>query len=189
MKPVDTMPALRWVFDQDLIPDWSAAIDGGACYGDWTEALRHRFGLVHAFEPSGDSFQDLAHRFSGVENVRLHNSALIDWPGLVDVRAPEKRTTRTARQVWPGEGNVIGTTIDALGLSACGLIKLDLEGCELLALEGAKRTIRRFRPVLIVEIERYGRRLGIAEADVKGFIMALGYRLVHRAKPDCVFVG
>jgi hypothetical protein len=39
-------------------------------------------------------------------------------------------------------------TIDSLGLDNVSFIKFDVEGSELSALEGAKDTINRFRPVM-----------------------------------------
>ena len=41
--------------------------------------------------------------------------------------------------------------IDDLKLKQCNFIKLDIEGDELLALQGAKETIQKFRPVIFME--------------------------------------
>ena len=46
------------------------------------------------------------------------------------------------------------TTIDALNLDRCKLIKADVEGMELRVLLGAKKTIKRLRPFLFVENDR-----------------------------------
>ena len=42
-------------------------------------------------------------------------------------------------------------TLDSLDLSRLDLIKIDVEGMELEVLQGAKATLERFRPIIIVE--------------------------------------
>jgi len=58
------------------------------------------------------------------------------------------------------------------------LIKIDIEGAELLALRGAQRTIERDRPVIFYEEnESAYQAFGYTVADVRGFLKAFGYRL------------
>jgi FkbM family methyltransferase len=61
--------------------------------------------------------------------------------------------------------------------SKIGLMKMDIEGAELLALRGAKKTIERDRPVIFYEEnEPAYRAFGYTVADVRDFLKALGYR-------------
>jgi FkbM family methyltransferase len=46
---------------------------------------------------------------------------------------------------------VSAVTIDSLNLDQCDFIKLDLEGAEPLALQGAKETIKKFHPIILFE--------------------------------------
>jgi len=52
-------------------------------------------------------------------------------------------------------------TIDDLGLDACDLIQLDVEGFEAKVLQGASQTITRCRPVIMVEDRGHGTRYGM----------------------------
>jgi hypothetical protein len=52
-------------------------------------------------------------------------------------------------------------TLDSFDLHGVGLIKIDVEGAELGVLEGAVETLRRFRPLLLVEIEQRHHRAPI----------------------------
>jgi hypothetical protein len=55
-------------------------------------------------------------------------------------------------------------------------IKCDVEGAELGVLRGATRTIERFHPMLLLEIdERWAARYGTTGADVVGFLADRGY--------------
>jgi FkbM family methyltransferase len=62
-------------------------------------------------------------------------------------------------------------TIDSLALKRVDLLKVDVEGMEREVLEGAKRTIRQFLPVIIIEHLKTGREK-IADA-----LRHYGYRL------------
>ena len=65
-----------------------------------------------------------------------------------------------------------------MGLSACGLIKADVEGFEAEALRGAADTIARCRPMLYVENDRPENR----DALIK-LIAGMGYRLYWHLPP------
>jgi hypothetical protein len=75
-----------------------------------------------------------------------------------------------------------------LQLPACDLIQLDLEGYEVYALYGARETIRRHRPVLIVEINKSAGYEGFGRDEIRRAIAELGYRVVGRFGSDEVFV-
>jgi FkbM family methyltransferase len=62
--------------------------------------------------------------------------------------------------------------VDDLGLAACKLIKIDVEGMELEVVRSAEQTIRKLRPFLYVENDRADRASALIES-----IRALGYRL------------
>ena len=47
--------------------------------------------------------------------------------------------------------NVDVFSLDSLNLSRCNFIKIDVEGCEFMVLEGADKTIRKYRPPIIFE--------------------------------------
>jgi hypothetical protein len=62
--------------------------------------------------------------------------------------------------------------IDDLALTACRLIKIDVEGMEIEVLRGANQTIQQFQPVLYVENDRPELSQQLIE-----HIQSLGYRL------------
>jgi FkbM family methyltransferase len=70
------------------------------------------------------------------------------------------------------------TTIDALKLERCDLIKIDVEAMELEALKGAEATLRRFTPVLYYE--QYAANFG----EIFSYLRDFGYVLYwHVARP------
>jgi FkbM family methyltransferase len=95
--------------------------------------------------------------------------------GLSHLGAPETRWPRVASEI------VAQTTIDdlvaALALDRLDFIKADIEGGELRLLEGAARSLDRFRPRLLIELS--GAHLARAGDDIAGafaFLAQRGYR-------------
>jgi FkbM family methyltransferase len=95
--------------------------------------------------------------------------------GLSHFGAAEARWPRVATEL------VAQTTVDALvaalGLGRLDFIKADIEGGELRMLEGARQSLERFRPRLLIEVSApHLARVGDTRAGVFDFCAALGYR-------------
>jgi len=169
---------LELLLRSGLIQHWHCAIDGGAHVGTWSELLADRFDAVHAFEP-GPAFEHLAINAQNWANVILHNAALTDEPCAVESwhRKPKaKLTARKIRKV--SHGKLRGVTIDSLDLDQCSLIKLDIEGFEYPALIGAKETITRCKPFVLVELAGNGGHIGRNDSDVVAILDQFGYHEV-----------
>lgn len=178
--PAEQIKTLHWILNSGLIRDWSVAVDGGANVGDWSAVMAERFGTVHAFEPGGMFVPRRS-------NVILHEQALMDAPGRVEII--KKKTSNRGWYALPmPDGEAEATTIDRLKLQSCGLIKLDIEGAEGFALLGASRTLDKFKPVVIVEFGTSRRkRPGLPDERTRGILRDFGYRLVYESRPDEVY--
>jgi len=69
------------------------------------------------------------------------------------------------------------------------LIKLDCEGYELFALQGAEGTIKQYRPTIIVE-QKPGRaqKFGLEQTQAVTYLEGLGYRVVQVISGDYIMV-
>jgi hypothetical protein len=74
---------------------------------------------------------------------------------------------------FPATIRVRTVTIDGLDIQGVGFVKIDVEGLELAVLQGAKRTISRDLPNLLIEAEERHRRDAVA--SVHSFLKPLGY--------------
>lgn len=160
-----------------LVHSGATVIDGGAAIGDWTLPLADacgQDGIVIAYEPNPIQFRCLAHNTGGRHNIRCHNAALGSVKGFCEM--VENENAGASHIVEKGSGHIRIDVIDDLELSRCDLIKLDIEGYELFALQGAINTIKRCRPILIVEMKRGGmERVGLAYEDMLTFLDSMGY--------------
>lgn len=137
-------------------------IDVGANIGLYTLAMADTGARVHAFEPRTDAARRLVETFNGWP-VTVHTAALGVDAGEAALFVPklEGRLVGTRASLREDANRVVEqealtvnvASLDSFGFSPVGLIKVDVEGCEGLVLEGARATLRRDRPSVICEIE------------------------------------
>jgi FkbM family methyltransferase len=173
----------------ELVTDFSCAIDAGACYGEWTRVMAGRFAHVHAFEPNAALFAKLDDNgIRGLPNVTVHFGAvwcrnelvmLNEFPGH-----PEKVR---GKFISPG-GDIPAVKLDTLQLPTLGLLKLDCEGADFHALQGAYKTMRRCHPVVIVEVKRQAlERFGAEPRAIENLMRQIGASEQFRMGPDRVY--
>ncbi len=179
----DTIEAIELALP--LVRDWDFAVDGGAHRGRWTECLAQRFGHVHAFDPDPDMIFQLQFLFKRDARVIVHPYALWETAARVSLRHDLSCfcyvMPTTARE------HTQAVSIDSLQLPNCGLIKLDLEGAETMALRGAIATMQQCKPVVIVDCGRHAARYGFSAEDPGKLLEAIGAREFARHGPDRIY--
>ncbi len=172
-----------------MVKDFTCAIDGGANIGDWLAIMARRFACVHAFEPNAELHGGLLDRFGSQRHVTVHNAAL--WSDSKTSVRMVTATDRpeTHRSAWCEVGGDIPTaTIDGLSLPYCGLIKLDVEGAEMAALTGAVNTIRRCKPVVVVECSpKIAKRRGLSVDMPAHYLERMGAQEFFRLRHDRIY--
>ncbi|WP_075220854.1 FkbM family methyltransferase [Acuticoccus yangtzensis] len=159
----------------------TTAIDAGANIGVFVRLLADHFDHVIAIEPAADAADCLRRNVAdwGVaERVTLHEVAVSDHAESVRMEGRRDRRTVT-RHVEPG-GDIPARPIDSLGATDVAFLKLDVEGYEERALLGAKETIMRDRPIIMMEVKeatnsRYGSSYGSHE-----LLVSFGYQLLRK---------
>lgn len=181
---------LKTVLQSDWIKDFSVAVDGGANVGDWTLEMAKHFARVWAFEPAPQIFTTLYASTCHVESISCMQVALLDREARVDIMAPPGKSLRSLFVQTAESGAARAVTLDSLNFAACGFIKLDLEGAEYPALRGARQTIKRFRPTLMLEMDRFlPRRFGGSLEQTEQYLTEkLGYVQVADVRPDRVYL-
>jgi len=175
--------------DTDLVPNRRVALDVGAYIGQWTEVMLGHFDRVIAFEPCHESFAHLMDRCGGNPKLETYRCAVLDQHGLVTLVTPISKKIYSQFAVPSSQGTGRSIKIDTLDLQVCDLLKVDVEGAELLALRGAERTIQRCRPVIIVENLRNLclKHYAIPVDAVNNYLRSLGYKRAFKKRPDVLW--
>ena len=136
------------------------------------------FDKVIAYEP----ISDITYRIDALKrkNITIHNVALSNKKDMLgffiplrDGKLVPSLASLEARDPPYKVCNVEVNTLDCYHYSDVDLIKIDVEGHEVAVIEGAKETIARCKPLLIIEIEQ--RHISIPIENVFDLICKQGY--------------
>jgi FkbM family methyltransferase len=160
-------------------------VHAGTFFGDMLPSFSRKTpGRVYAFEPVTENYL-LANAVVGanhLDNVMLLHAGLGAHPGTARVRTHgddgrhaggTSRIVRDPAREGTDAQTVPVLSIDQLRLHDLSLIQLDVEGFERAVLRGARKTIRRLQPVIVLEDRRgtcgaYLDRFGYVDAGRLG---------------------
>ena len=77
--------------------------------------------------------------------------------------------------------------LDDFALAEVDFVKIDVEGFERFVVEGARDTLRRCRPVVIVEQKEFADRYGTARYAAAEYLQSLGAVVLEQVVQDLVF--
>ncbi len=168
-----------------VLRDGDVCFDGGANFGFYSllaRSLVGEAGGVHAFEPAPLAFSFLQKNLREAKNATLIQGAVSDANGTLQFARFSAISSGFNRVAGAGNApsNAELIPVRCLRLDTyCAeagvtpdLIKLDIEGHELAALQGMERTITTARPFIILE---YGMAGGDNLAASR-FLVDRGYR-------------
>lgn len=174
------------------------ALDIGAAYGVITLALSRAVGeqgAVHSFEPSKTT-QKFLHKLlelNELRNVTIVKSAISDtcdsidfieytsenelsWASDTSSLASETLNLNLKHLRYSVDVTTIDDYVAARGIHPKA-IKIDIEGFELYALHGAKKTLKEFSPYLCIDIHKDVRTGESALLEVQPYLLELGYHI------------
>lgn len=148
-----------------LVGEGDVCIDVGANFGWYTTLLRKlcgASGAVHAFEPVPPIYGELVDNYrlmGSPANVFLHNLALGDAPGEIEVNLFEGLSTghasmsdRGREDATPFKCEIV--TLDSYlsdnNIGDVNFVKVDIEGAEILFLRGAESLFEQDVPPIIL---------------------------------------
>lgn len=191
--------AIRYVASK--LTTKGCAIDAGAHIGMATVHLSQYFDEVIAFEPCRENFECLARNCEGIDNIK---------PMMIGLGEKNKKATLQSVKDNSGAGyiddvenlqyrpeesedgekyNIRISTIDAFDID-CSLIKIDVQGYERKVIAGARQTIKRNKPLLLIEMEKDKSREKALEESraLKKELLQMGYLEIVCISRDTIFV-
>jgi FkbM family methyltransferase len=141
------------------------ALDVGANIGCTALALSSMCDAVHAFEPVPSTFDLLRRNVDGSLNIQAHNIGLGASNKKSEVTfatnnrsggfVSDQTKASAGHTVEPVTIRKLDSIRRRIGLASVDFVKIDVEGFEASVLMGAKRTLRKFRPVVTLELNHW----------------------------------
>lgn len=172
----------------EFIKNYDLAIDAGANYGIFSYHLNKKFKEVHAFEVATDVRNCLIKNVANfkMKNVKIHECGLGDVEKFVSLQYI-KNSFGTYVDPSQSGGDFLIKSIDSFNFQACGFIKIDCEGYEPYIVKGAEQTIKKFRPVILVEDKNLSNKYyGLEHRQHIKILESWGYKIVHQWTKDCL---
>lgn len=185
--------AAAWVLNQ-LDPQEKLTIfDCGASFGSYTQMLlsilQGREVTIHLFEPASRCVAKLFALFGSMESIQIHKLAISNQTGATDLYSPwwgapgaslskQVLATQHTEHFKLRSEPVMSVTLDEFcdhhHIDRIDLLKLDIEGYEALALEGASRLLQEKR-IRSIQVE-----IGSASLGTKCLLFDI-WNLLHES--------
>lgn len=174
------------------VVDSSCVIQAGGHQGAYARLLSDIFDLVYTFEPHPVNFHCLVQNCQKSNIIKMQ-SALGNECGTIVLEevatSGQHRVVHTRHALYPIEVRnrytVPVLTIDSLNVSSCGLIMLDTENFEVPIIEGALKTIEKFKPPIIVEKNHFPEN----NQRVAELLEPFGYKLEVDLGHDFLYIS
>jgi FkbM family methyltransferase len=170
----------------EVVHDGFVAIDVGAHLGYYALILSRLVGSngrVIAFEPIPANFRILSENIelNHCKNVQVVNQAVSDRSGRCGLSPHALSNSGSFSLLKNGGTKTIA--VDAVSLDdflkgwdrQIDFIEIDVEGAEGMVIDGARKTIESYHPILLVEIHHFGAHL--ESSQVPRQLMELEYEL------------
>jgi FkbM family methyltransferase len=167
------------------------AVDAGAHVGLWSYWMAGDFQKLEAFEPIKEHQECWTCNMMGRRGqATLHKMGLGAKPGMASFSADEISSGSTFLDPKKETDKVLIGTLDGFKWEDVDFLKIDVEGTELDVIQGGLETIRRCRPLIVVEqkgneVTHYGRKRNEAVA----FLTKLGMKPLRPALSDDWIMG
>jgi FkbM family methyltransferase len=155
------------LFWQKMIKHNGIILDIGANIGYYSLMAAVRIGSsgkIFSFEPVTNTYRKLLFNISlnGFKNIYPQKVAVSNSMGEIELFVADEKNTGSSSIAlhvsFSGVKERVNTiTIDNFlneknEISEVDLVKIDVEGCEPMVIEGMKETMKRFRPIILIEI-------------------------------------
>ena len=165
-------------------------LDIGANIGNHSIFLASSFEEVHSFEPNPDTLPILKHNinFNNIDNINVHQYGIGNENTELELHTPSFDLGKSSIFKEPVKYSEQGNSyvlksrkvqikklddIEYFKNKKIGMIKIDIEGSEILALKGAKSVIEYNMPLIGVEVHQFDGPTGLEE--ITKFFKGLGY--------------
>lgn len=179
---ISYIEGLKFVKNRDL------AIDCGAYFGLWSEWMSKDFKKVISIEPANINFQKLVDNkiLYLWKNVELVNAAAMDKDGYCEIwnnKANKVSGNWSTKKIGQYSQEIKSIKLDNLNVFP-DYIKMDIQGSELLALQGSTIILIASNPVLNIETIFDNNRTTV----IHNFLKDYNYISVKKINKNEIFI-
>ena len=162
------------------------AIDVGGHCGFWSFYLAGNFKKVYTFEPV-EIFRECFKKNIPHENVELLPVALGNENGFVSMNVELENTGATHVLSNTNDLNKVELKkLDDYELTDIDFIKIDVEGYENQVVLGAKETLLRNKPIIIVEQKGFSERFNETQFEAVDTLKSYGAKVIDQVVKDYI---
>lgn len=166
--------------------DLTHVLDIGANVGLWARWFANNGSkIIDCFEPMPKNLECLRANLKDYKQVNIHEMALSNYSGTMTLYVPKINKNSGSATIIQSEKMTQETKVDCRPLDELNLsptfIKLDVQGAEMMVLEGALETIKNYHPSIIIECENESQ-------DTLRFLENLGYKNLANTTSDFLMI-
>jgi len=196
ISDVDVQPNDKaYEFAKILVKEFDFALDIGANIGTMSRRMGLDFKKVEAFEPLVPEYTKINTQNLG--NVKVHPIGLGNEDKIEEIYVMAHKTGGSSivehpRRKWQQDASKKEITIKPLDLianySKIDFIKIDVESYEYFVIDGARKTLAKHSPVIMIEyLKRYAHHTYPPEMTHQ-ILDSLGYKVIETFGDDSIYV-
>lgn len=175
----------RLDFDKNSLPKYielftngGVFVNIGANIGCYAKPFIHKASKVICFEPHIEAFECLQYNLGKYNNVELYNTALSNDNKPFEVVDGHANNVGASMIRESSVSDRKTLTLDSLNLERLDFILMDCEGSEYNILLGAINTIKKFKPIIVSEVNNgHLKRFGANQDILFELIRDLDYNI------------
>ncbi len=172
-------------FDYMLQRPRNIAIDIGAHVGFWSFYLCKNFEMVHAFEPVKD-FRDCFNLNVKAKNIKLYDCALGKEDSFISMEIDQSNSGKTHIKNQDTTNKIPIKKLDDFNFTKIDFIKIDVEGYEEFVIQGGLETLKKNRPLIIIEQKSGSDRYGLEKYGAIKQLESIGAKVIDRVVDDFI---
>lgn len=160
------------IFGAKRLENVKCYVDIGAYTGDTIEEfikINNNYKKIYAIEPD-EKYYDKLFRFKSNKNIEFISDGCYSVNGLVDCKMDIVHNMFT---FYPTEGTNVKMKVSKLDDMICeevDFIKIDIEGADLEALKGAESIIKKYKPMIAVNIYHFMEHMHLIPRYLKSIV-------------------
>lgn len=163
-------------------------IDVGGNVGRWSVDFAKHFDTVSAFEPAPYHIECFEKNCASYPNVKLYPYGLSNTNKKGNLEVAVEHHLGSTRVIPNDEGTIELKTLDEHGFQYVDVIKVDVEGLEIDVLQGAKQTIAKCKPIIVIERCVFNsQRFGLDKMASHNELDRQGYKRLFKITRDCIY--